>query len=1328
MHFEHPALLTNEPTISDEEFSLLLSLIENAPTPLTDGLTQWKQIYEIAKECGDGNGMARGIQSILSVLGANGRAVEGLICARRMLTVAYEIGDLLIAGHALNAIASMHWMMGDHIAAFDACKRALAFARELPPKPMIHSFLGPEAIRERATDLLFTLRHSRGQLRRAIADHAAMLDIHRRSGNSLQVVGSMESLGLVYKDLGENAEALKWFSEALQEVQTVDSSDPRVQALVRAGILGNLGVLLTTEGDAEEALKCIGQSEDIYTALSDVFGQIAVYGQKGRALLYAGSVSEALDSFEKMLRLALQYDASSWQNAAHYNLARAWLASGDRLRAAVYCDHATLVAEEKLGHAGVDMNWLRASLFHPQVPVQQANADDARFVSLAYYAFYELHQAVRGARPSVVVAKWIDDFEDVIQVALQLPPNEPLRCPAIQLASAGTVAEGAALNRLQVLIQKSPFAGLLPLEIGLYCLESLRAQEFQEKLLLNSAELDLTHDSQLALELSRVEAELKHLQSAPPIVVTGAVSFDENHRLVIKDSASAESIAEQELTQQDYHRRMAELSALRSEIAIQTIESEQAIGTKLREPARLEEIRDALHEDEMFIEFVLLGQKDGSKRATSDVLLIPSRIRPENAFAIVITRKYMDVVPLGKTSAIESQCGKLLDMLERYGSELSLWFFQVEARRAFDLVLRPIWERTGEAMGGVRHLVISSDGALNLLPFDMLVDQPREAESWCDFDYLANRFSTEYCPSATVFVDLRQGRYQRGESGSLFVGFGDPTYRGDDRLALPGTRREVESIASIVRSAKPASNARDIRVFVGADAQKNALCNPHLLREAEYIHLACHGTAGRSPHLDGALFLAGEDDASLSDGVLRTREVMDLRTCAKLVTMSACESGLGQVTRGEGIQGMARAWLFAGAQSVIATMWQVEDDSAAEMMNAVYAEMISSSTSIVDALTAAKRKAIRERHLASPACWAAFIVFGGRSERAQRSRRVAPVRQTPESYDRPQIRMATASLDSEGLRMLDECGRTWEAAWRHVSDDRFRAFFDAAEKLALLTNSSSGAEYVYPANVTFGLVARNSKAAWEHWAKQGKAALAIRGYEVYMKWNPSARSEDWDVMSSAYRPENVKRVRMLARANVLPRECEISMNESADTCTVTTTIGWIVNESRAEGPIEIAVPINDDPGFTSTVPPIAYCRELQWAVFRLRPGDRISITERLTNFVHPLEDDSFVLGGTFGSSLFPHSVTIRFQQDYIPLRLQRQQIGRAYSIATVRFSEDGATVFLRPQKRAWRERFAVMFRRASGSSAMFGAPGSPFTEEIEFARFERLMRQAQQNR
>ena len=105
-----------------------------------------------------------------------------------------------------------------------------------------------------------------------------------------------------------------------------------------------------------------------------------------------------------------------------------------------------------------------------------------------------------------------------------------------------------------------------------------------------------------------------------------------------------------------------------------------------------------LREDELFLEFALLGQSGGEIRSSNEIVLLPSGTRPEGAFVIGITRSWMDVVPLGPTAVIEAQCHKLLDMITRFDSAPLVPLFQNEAAILFDLLLRPVWNRAGVAM------------------------------------------------------------------------------------------------------------------------------------------------------------------------------------------------------------------------------------------------------------------------------------------------------------------------------------------------------------------------------------------------------------------------------------------------------------------------------------------------------------------------------------------------------------------------------------------------------------------------------------------------------
>jgi CHAT domain-containing protein len=1326
--------------ISENDFSLVLQLVEGRPTPLNAGFADWKHLYRTSRDCGDLSMTASAIQNIFSFLASSGRAKEALLCSRRLFALGHEIGDPLIVGHALTDIAWANWVIGDHISAVEVAQEALQFANDLGAKPLLHPFTGPEAIKKAATDLLLTIKHSRGELRRSLADQRVMLQIHRERGDSLLVISTMEGLGNLHKDLGENTEALKWFSEALQEVESADFREPRARLLTRAGLLGNMGVVLTNVGNTEEALKRIEESANIYSRLSDGFGQIGSYGQRGRALLRAGRLPESLDALHTMLQLTRQYDAQSWQQAAHLNLARAYVALGSRSEAAVHCERAVALAREKLGNIGVDLYWLRAAVFHPQGAVKSddgAAGDAARFIALAYFAFEALHKEMRGSKPSVVVRRWIDEFEAIIQAAFLLPATQSLRLPPIQHRGGRNNSVGTSLDSLDALAHGSPFAAWLPLDIGLYCIESFRAQEFQERLLLNAADLELTHDPHVASELSRVEAELEVLRSRPPIVVAGAASFDEEDELVMKEPASEESVAKQRHEQQKYVKRVAELSAARDVLMLKTIQSNTVPAVPLQSPARLSDVRDVLRDDEMLLEFVLLGQSDGTERAAGEVVLLPSDARPDSAFAVAITRSWMDVVPLGATAAIERQFRKLLDMIDRFGSALSLSFFQDEAIRAFDLLLRPVWNRAGAEMKAVRHLVIATDGVLSLFPLDILIERRCEPSCWRNFDYLTLHFSTEYTPSATVFVDLRLGRYKRGESGDTFVGFGDPKYQvasqSEALPSLPGSRLEIEAIAALARKAKGSFDSHPVTLFLGADARKDRLSDPQMLRNAEYIHLACHGSGGKYPHLDGALFLADSESGDPAHSVLTTREVMNLRTNTKLVVMSACESGLGTLTRGEGIQGLVRAWLFAGAQSVIATLWEVEDNAAAELMEAFYRALLESVTSTTEALAAAKRRAIDDERFACPVYWAAFAGFGGRFEDPSHQRIATTGVDRFATLDPLQkTDVAVAMLGQREHSVLRECGRAWEAAWSVGRDRKFQAFrefeacFDASMELATSVSASIGVTYEFPITVALGLVAQNCRTAWEYWTKEHRISLAVPAYRAYTMWEPSERLEDWDAVVSAYRPENMKQVRDLARGNLLPREFEIRVDDSLRV-SITTTVSQNTTESQTVGPadcipLEIALPV-DDPEFTSSSANFVYCRGIGLVVISLRPGESFRVTEQLTSSVRVLEDDTYLIGRTWGSSLFSHLLTIRLHPDFVPIRFEQQQIGRASCIATVRFAPEGPSVMLRPVRGPWLERIALLFRRAPGASALLGAANSPFSEEMEFKQFESLLQQ-----
>ncbi|MEQ8882896.1 MAG: CHAT domain-containing protein, partial [Cyclobacteriaceae bacterium] len=140
------------------------------------------------------------------------------------------------------------------------------------------------------------------------------------------------------------------------------------------------------------------------------------------------------------------------------------------------------------------------------------------------------------------------------------------------------------------------------------------------------------------------------------------------------------------------------------------------------------------------------------------------------------------------------------------------------------------------------------------------------------------------------------------------------------------------------------------------------------------IHLATHGIVNQSkPELSRVFLCPG----STEDGSLYSGEIYNLKFNANLVTLSACETGLGQVAKGEGIVGLSRALQYAGAQNLIVSLWQVADKSTADLMIEFYNHSLNDSRKgYADDLRAAKLSLLRSEDYYNPYFWAPFILIG----------------------------------------------------------------------------------------------------------------------------------------------------------------------------------------------------------------------------------------------------------------------------------------------------------------------------------------------------------------
>jgi CHAT domain-containing protein/Tfp pilus assembly protein PilF len=302
-----------------------------------------------------------------------------------------------------------------------------------------------------------------------------------------------------------------------------------------------------------------------------------------------------------------------------------------------------------------------------------------------------------------------------------------------------------------------------------------------------------------------------------------------------------------------------------------------------------------------------------------------------------------------------------------------------QASRLYGLLIGP----AAGMLAASDRLLISPDGPLHTLPFGALVREDRGTRS-----YLVEWRPLHLVVSATVYGELKKTRRVAAPpDGPSLVGFGDPRYpdpgaetaapslraavkRGFSLEPLPATRREVEAIAGLFPS----------RAYFGGDATEARVKS--LGKDVRFLHFACHGLIDERSPLASALALAVPDrpEGVNDDGLLHAWEIFEgVRIDADLVTLSACETALGRDMGGEGLVGLTRAFQYAGARSVLASLWSVSDESTAELMRRFYAHL-KTGLAKDQALRAAQRELIHSvggpTPTAHPFHWAGFQIVG----------------------------------------------------------------------------------------------------------------------------------------------------------------------------------------------------------------------------------------------------------------------------------------------------------------------------------------------------------------
>jgi len=267
--------------------------------------------------------------------------------------------------------------------------------------------------------------------------------------------------------------------------------------------------------------------------------------------------------------------------------------------------------------------------------------------------------------------------------------------------------------------------------------------------------------------------------------------------------------------------------------------------------------------------------------------------------------------------------------------------YKTDGRILFDKIISPL-----EGMINTENLTIVPHGVLHYLPFNALSGKN---------GFLIDRYNIRILPSANVMKFLRDRR--EGHAGNLLA-FGNPDL-GDPNYDLPGAQNETIAITKD----KPKS-----KLLLRKQATETAL--KRYGEQFRYIHFATHGTFIAESPLSSSLLMAGDGE---NDGKLTVGELYDMSLPADLVTLSACETALGKVANGDDVIGFTRGFLYAGASSIVSSLWKVDDQATSILMQEFYRNLKQADKR--SALRSAQLK-IKNTYNSHPYFWAAFQMTG----------------------------------------------------------------------------------------------------------------------------------------------------------------------------------------------------------------------------------------------------------------------------------------------------------------------------------------------------------------
>lgn len=794
-----------------------------------------------------------------------------------------------------------------------------------------------------------------GENQKALDNYTQALSIWEELNNQSEKANTLNSIGVLYSSWSEKQKALNYYNQALSLYQKLGKYEKV------AAVLNNLGVLYDDLGEDQKALDYLNQALPIVKKIGDIKGQITIL--QGIGVKYS-----TLDQYQK----ALDYFTQA------LNLAKSISSKREEAFSLIYMGTLLGMDSPDIGQKQRGLDALNQAL-----PITRAigdrNAEGRVLNSLGnvYYILGDKEKALKYFTQSLSIRRAIEDRNE----------------------EAVTLTNIVAVKQFQGNFKEA----LADIEAAAKIVESLRTKiinsDLRASYFATSQNIYRRYvDILMAMHRQNPNAghDIAAFEISEHARARSLIELLNEGRADIRQGLDPELGKKQrQLLQQLNARTQYQLELFKSQF---TEEQKQAIRKEIAEiQTQLQEVENQIRvKNPRYAELTQpqpLTLKEIQQQVVDDnTILLAYWLGEERSYLWAITSTTVNTYVLPKRAEIETAATQFSNFLIDPAETRDKPTKAAAATAALSqMLLGPVAGQLGQ-----KRLVIVSDGMLQYIPFSAL--SAPQASSNDEVKLLLVEHEIVNLPSASTLALIRRIAQRQPAPKALAV-LADPVFSQDDSRVkgnlqvaaptsselrqmtrglndgsavtlfgrLPGTEQEANKILALV----PQSDRFGAFDFA---ASRETATSPQL-SQYRVLHFATHGFFNTvHPELSGIVLSLVNQQGQPQNGLLMTPDIFNLNLPAELIVLSGCQTGLGKEIKGEGLVGLTRGLMYAGASRVIVSLWSVNDQSTAELMSRFYQKMLQEKMSPAAALRAAQISMWKEKR--EPYSWAAFILQG----------------------------------------------------------------------------------------------------------------------------------------------------------------------------------------------------------------------------------------------------------------------------------------------------------------------------------------------------------------